>query len=322
MKRVLRALAVGAGVLLGVLLIGPFIIPVPPLKDTRPVEELAEADSRFMEVEGVNLHFKMYGEGEPALILLHGFAASLFSWREVIQPLSRDHLVIAYDRPGFGLTERPLEWTGQNPYSPESQVDLLKGLMNQLGIERAVLIGNSTGGAVAANAALRYPERVQALVLVNPAINTHNRFPAWVKPLLHTPQADHVGPLLTRRFKDLGIQLGQTAWHDPSKITEEVWEGYLKPLQAENWDRGLWEFMAASQEPRTQINLGNLSLPILVITGDDDRVVPTEQSIQLAKNLSNASLVNLPNCGHVPHEECPEPFLEAITNFLNTVNPG
>ena len=261
----------------------------------------------------------MAGEGQPAVVLLHGFAASLFSWREVMGPLAESHTVVAFDRPGFGLTERPLpgEWQGQNPYSPEAQVGLTVALMDKLGIDRAVLIGNSAGGTVAVLTALTYPERVQALVLVDPAIYQGGmQFPGLVRWLLSTPQARRVGPLFVRSIRDWGLDFGRSAWHDPSKITDEIWAGYTKPLQAENWDKGLYEVTLASRSLGLDKRLDEVRVPVLVITGDDDQIVPTEQSIRLAGELPNAQLVVVPNCGHVPHEECPQPFLAAVSSFL------
>jgi len=93
-------------------------------------------------------------------------------------------------------------------------------------------------------------------------------------------------------------------------------EGYQKPLHAENWDYALWELTAANRGPTVAEQLDRLTLPILVITGDDDRIVPTAQSIRLGEELPNAKLVVLPNCGHVPQEECPDLFLQAVTDFL------
>ncbi len=106
------------------------------------------------------------------------------------------------------------------------------------------------------------------------------------------------------------------AWHDPSKVTPEITEGYTRPLQAENWDRALWELTLASEELGLDGRLGELKLPVLVITGDDDRIVPTADSIRLAAEIDGAELVVIAACGHVPHEECPGAFLEAIGSFL------
>ena len=316
MKRWLRGLLIALSVLLVILLVGPFLVPVPPLEGTVPPEQLADPDSRFIEVNGITVHYKMAGSGRPALVLLHGFAASTFSWREVIGPMSEWGTVVAFDRPGFGLTERPLQWTGRSPYSPESQSDLTVGLMDALGIERAVLVGNSAGGTLAILTALTYPERVEALVLVSPAVYVGGGTPAWLRPFLNTPQMRHLGPLLARQIQDWGVDFARSAWHDPEKLTPEIWEGYTKPLRAENWDRALWEVTRASRPLGLETRLGEVRVPVLVITGDDDRIVPTQQSVRLAGEIPGAQLAVIPECGHVPQEECPGPFLEAVEAFL------
>jgi len=303
-------------ILLAVLLVGPFLIPVPPLENTKPIETLADVDSQFIEINDLTVHYKIYGEGETVFILLHGFGASLFSWHEITQPLSTYGTVIAYDRPAFGLTERPMEWEGENPYSQASQIELLIHLMNTLRIEKAILVGNSAGGTIAMLTALQHPERVEALILVDPAVYEGGGAPAWIRPLLNTPQMNHLGPLFARQIQTRGPEIVQMAWHDPSKITNEIMDGYTKPLQAENWDKALWYLTVSSRESELQNQLQNFDLPILIITGDDDRIVPTEQSILLASEIPNAQLVVIPQSGHVPHEEKPNEFMQAVINFL------
>lgn len=304
-----------------ILIVGPFLVPVPPLEDTVPPKDLADADSRFIEVNGLKVHYKIQGTGEPTLVLLHGFAASVFSWREVMAPLGEVGTVIAFDRPAFGLTERPMpgKWEGESPYTPEAQVNLTIALMDALGIEKAVLVGNSAGGTVAAFTALRYPERVQALVLVDAAIYTGGGSPAFLRPLLRTPQMRRLGPLFARAIKNWGEDFGRSAWHDPAGLTPEIWEGYKKPLQTENWDRALWQLTVDSRSPNLEERLDEIHIPVLVITGDDDRIVPTRQSLRLAEELPNADLAVIPDCGHVPHEECPQVFLQATRAFLKNL---
>lgn len=318
MKRILRIVGIVLLVLLALMAIVPLILPIPPLEGTLPVERLVYPDSRFTEVNGLTIHYQQAGEGKPAIILLHGFGSSTFSWREVIQPLGQFGSVVAYDRPAFGLTERPLQgsWEGENPYSPDAQIDLLFGLMDQMGWEQAVLIGNSAGGTVAVRAALEQPERVLALVLVDAAIYNSGGAPAWTRPLLRTPQAQRLGPLLVRSIETRGMDLLDLAWHDTSRITPEVFEGYRKPLQVENWDVALWQMTLASGTFTEADRLGELSMPVLVVTGDDDRIVPTADSLRLAEDIPGAQLAVFENCGHVPQEECPEAFLEAVVPFI------
>ena len=321
MKRWPKVLISALLVLILLLGVGPFLVPVPPLEGTVPASQLADPDSKFVEVNGLSVHYKEVGDGETTFILLHGFGASLFSWRDVMEPLSAYGRVIAYDRPAFGLTERPMpgEWTGQNPYSPEAQVEIVIGLMDALGIEQAILVGNSAGGTVSVNAALTYPKRVQALVLVDAAVYSGGGSPAWARPLLGTPQMRHLGPLIARQIKEQGPAFIETAWHDPSRITPEIFAGYEKPLQAENWDRALWELTAASHPLGLDECLDELSVPVLVITGDDDRIVPTEQSLRLAEDIPGATLAVIPGCGHLPHEERPDDFMQAVSSFLEGI---
>jgi pimeloyl-ACP methyl ester carboxylesterase len=319
MRRWVRVVLIVIIVLLLILLIAPLLIPVPPLEGTVPPEQLADPDSRFVDVNGLQVHYKTAGQGEPTLLLLHGFAASVFSWRETMEPLSEIGTVIAFDRLAFGLTERPLpgEWPGENPYSPEAQADLTVALLDTLGADTAVLVGHSAGGTIAVLTALHHPERVEALVLVAPAIYHEGGTPGWARPLLRIPQVRHLGPLLVRSISALGEELMRSAWHDPGKITSEIMAGYKKTLQAANWDRALWEFTLASHPLDLPDQLDEITMPVLVITGDDDRIVPTDQSVHLADELPNAKLMLIPECGHLPQEETPDQFLQAVTDFVS-----
>ncbi|HQF62004.1 MAG TPA: alpha/beta hydrolase [Anaerolineaceae bacterium] len=301
-------------------LAGPFLIPVPPLDGLLPPQALADPDSQFIQLNGLDVHVKTLGQGEPVFVLLHGFGASLYSWQAVIEPLSQSGTVIAYDRPAFGLTERPLTWEGQNPYGSPAQVDLLIALLDHFGVEQAVLVGNSAGGTVAMQAAIQHPERVAALILVDPAVYTSRSTPEWIMPVLHTPQARRLGLLAVRSIQTRGPKLLNLAWDDPTQIPPESIEQYQKPLQVENWDRALWEFTLAARPADLEDRLDQLTLPTLVITGDNDQIVPTADSIRLAGELPSAQLVVIQNAGHVPHEERPQEFLDAISAFLSTID--
>jgi pimeloyl-ACP methyl ester carboxylesterase len=93
----------------------------------------------------------------------------------------------------------------------------------------------------------------------------------------------------------------------------------IPPLQDENWDRALWEFTMAAQPLDLGSQLGAVRLPTLVLTGDDDRLVATADTVRLAGKIPGARLVIVPACGHLPHEEKPEEFLRAVEGFASTV---
>lgn len=332
-RRLFRIVVIALLVLSLVLIFGPLLVPVPPLDAPAALETLAGPNSRFVDVpfagDKLAVHYEEAGAdqqqaGRPALVLLHGFAASTFSWREVLPALGERWRTVAFDRPAFGLTERPLpeswqgDWTTENPYALSAQVDLTTGVMDQLGIGDAVLVGNSAGGTVAMLTALAHPERVKALVQIDPSVygggGSQSPIVRW---LLKTPQMQRLGPLFARLIERWGLDFARSAWHDPTKVGDDILEGYRKPLQTADWDRALWEMTAASAPSGLPDRLDEFGLPVLVITGDDDRIVPTEQSIKLAKELPNAQLVVVPACGHVPQEECPQAVLGAIETFLD-----
>jgi pimeloyl-ACP methyl ester carboxylesterase len=322
MKKGWKITLIVLAALLILVMVGPFLVPVPDLENTQPVESLADPDSIFLEINGLNVHLKRIGSGEPALILLHGFGASTFSWREVMEPLSAYGQVIAYDRPAFGLTERLLDWDDVNPYSEEGNINLLLGLMNAFDIEQAILVGNSAGGTLATAFTLAYPERVQALIQVDAAIYQTMPTSPLLSWLLRTPQMDHIGPLIARRLAGgQGDAFLNSAWYDPSplEVNPEIIAGYRRPLMAESWDRALWEHTKATRPPGLAERLDEIQAPTLVISGAADQIVPVENSLRLAEDITGAQLVVIENCGHLPQEECPGEFLSAVDQFLNTV---
>lgn len=162
---------------------------------------------------------------------------------------------------------------------------------------------------------LQHPERVQALILVDPAVYEGDGS-SWVRLFGKTPQMQHLGPLLVRSIQKSGLNLINLAWHDPTRITQETLDGYTKPLQTEDWDRALWFFTLASQPSGLPDRLGDFRLPVLVVTGDDDRIVPTANSIKLAGELPDAQLVVIKNAGHVPHEEQHAIFLQSVEGVI------
>ena len=115
---------------------------------------------------------------------------------------------------------------------------------------------------------------------------------------------------------DMGNDTIRMAWHDPARIDPQVYEGYRRPLKANNWDKALYEFAIAGNPVSYSGHLANLTMPVLIITGDDDRIVPTAQSIQLSGEIPGAELGVLKDCGHVPQEECPDQFMTSIRAFL------
>ncbi len=319
MKRLYKATLGAVAAVIVLLLVVPFLIPIPPLIGTFSPERLGGADSRFVELNGVTVHYTVHGSGEPVIILLHGFGAYLFSFDPVVAELAKYGTVIAFDRPAFGFTERPIldSWSGPNPYTSEFALDLTVALMDYLGVEKVILVGHSAGGAVAMLTYYRHPERVQALVMEDAAIFGGGGAPSLISALAWLPQVQRLAPLLVRSIAgDSGVSTIYLAWHDDSKVSPDTIEGYKRPLMAQDWDYALWQFTAASHPLYLDQNLSSISVPTLVIAGDDDQIVPTTQSVTLASDIPGATLVVVPECGHIPHEEAPSAFLDATAGFI------
>jgi pimeloyl-ACP methyl ester carboxylesterase len=123
-----------------------------------------------------------------------------------------------------------------------------------------------------------------------------------------------------RSIATSGTDTIRRAWHRPDEITEAVLAGYRLPLRAENWDRALFELTRAPRGPGPAKQLDALaSVPTLIVTGDDDRIVPTASTVALAERIPGATLRVLPSCGHVPQEECPDAFLAAVQAFIGVI---
>ncbi|HEX7102124.1 MAG TPA: alpha/beta hydrolase [Nitrolancea sp.] len=282
-------------------------------------DQLATPDSEFLDLCGLRLHLRKAGQGKPVMLLLHGFAASTFTWHDVFDRLAEIGTVIAIDRPGFGLTTRAENdsWYGANPFDHEAQADLVVALLDHFGIDRAVLIGHSAGGTVATLAALRYPTRFSALALIAPAIYVRLPPPPWLKPWLKHRPMQWLVPAVTHALARLDGPILRRAWHDPSRITPEIRAAYRDPFHLRGWDDAMLALVRADRPLDLPSHLNELTQPTLVIAGDDDRIVPTKQSLRLAAELPHAELVVIPDCGHIPQEERPEAFLQAIKRFVS-----
>jgi pimeloyl-ACP methyl ester carboxylesterase len=302
------------------LALGPFAVPVPQLDDLVSEQAFIEADSKFIEINHVNLHYKEMGQGGQTFILLHPFGGSTFSWRAVMDDFSQMGRVIAYDRPAFGLTERPMpeDWV-ENPYGMKANIELLRGLMDEFGVEKAVLVGNSAGGGLAVAFALEYPQRVESLILVDPGVGGGRgpQFPSWALPVMWTPQMRHIGPLLMRDYQERLPRTIDRGWYDKNKLTDEIQQEYLKLLRIQNWDRAFYELTFAPAYPELRPLLPNLTVPAFIIAGQEDRLIRSWYFEAVASEIPGAQLTLIPQCGHVPQEECPQQFMDSVIHYLN-----
>lgn len=285
--------------------------------------EAAGKTAEFVEIESLEVHIqrsKYIGDCNckpPLFVLLHGFGASTFSWRDVIVPLSKFGDVLAYDRPAFGFTERPTEWSEVNPYGFEGNFNLLAGLLAKFGESRKViLVGHSAGGQLAAEFARLNPAKVSALILVDPAILTTGGGPEGLDWLYQIPQIAKLGPILVSSIASSGEEILRKSFYNQDLLTQKIYEGYRAPLKVKGWEKAFWHFATAPRKNQLAANLTDLTTPTLLITGDTDLIVPTEDTIRLNTLITNSKLEVIAQAGHLPHEEKPKEFMAAIERHL------
>ncbi|HJU54117.1 MAG TPA: alpha/beta hydrolase [Pyrinomonadaceae bacterium] len=271
--------------------------------------------SRFVDVGGVRVHYQEAGafDAKPVL-LLHGFTASNFVWKDVLVPLAEGGFrVVAPDLLGFGFSGKPRD----GEYTIGAQARMVVGLMNALGIERAALVGSSYGGAVAATCALDYPERVERLVLVDAVINDHARN----RPLLRLAAApligDLVSPLMMGSRRLLRSQLRKGYAPENRHLFDETRAtAHHRPLLAASTQRAAVTTLRRWRASRIAEEAHRITQPTLLVWGEADPVIPLAHGRQLNRAMPDSRLRIFRRCGHMPMEERPQKFVEVVAHFL------
>ncbi len=318
MKKFLKWFGLG---LLGILLIGPFLVPVNTsgtLTKEQAASEIWGGESKWVELAGHEVHYVDTGdpESDRLIVLMHGFGASAYSYRDVLEPLATLGHVIAYDRAAFGFTERPTSWE-INPYGAEGQLQVLDELIAKFGSGKEVfIVGHSAGGNLAASYTVDNQEKLAGSVLYAPAVLNGGGGPSWLNWIFSIPQINHIGPALVSSIATSGLDLLYLSYNDPETVTEQTLAGYTQPLKVEGWEKAFWEFNKAPRDTGVSERLREIRVPTLVLTGDNDQVVATADSVTVAGLVSGSELVIIPQTGHLPNEESPREFAQAVIDFV------
>jgi pimeloyl-ACP methyl ester carboxylesterase len=268
------------------------------------------ARAHALTVAGVRTHLLRAGAGKP-LLLLHGLGASSYSWRFALPEFARDHEVFAPDFPGFGRSEKPVDFD----YSIVGLHAWLVALMDQLGIARARMVGNSMGGAIALWTALETPARVERMALLGTPAYPENR-PRVLWPLSWPV----IGRIYEAAMGERTLRwIVKTTFVDQTKITEELIAEYLEPLKSAAGRRAVAEFIRHAVPPNHREIIARypgITQPALVLVGDSDTMVGPAGAERLARDLPNARFVCLERCGHAPQEDAPERVHAHLREFL------
>jgi pimeloyl-ACP methyl ester carboxylesterase len=279
-----------------------------------PLEELkasyATGASRFVDVDGLQVHYRDEGEGPP-LVLLHGTGASLHAWDAWADSLHGRYRVIRIDLPGFGLTGP----NRQDDYRIDAYVEFVDHFRQRLGLESFALAGNSLGGQIAWSYAVAHHEAVRALVLLDPAGYRIDR-PGLVFRLARVPVASWImtkldpGPITEKTLRD--------CYADPRKVTPELVERYRK-LALREGNRRAFVARVVTREQDRSTDIAKVRAPTLVMWGARDRLIPLEHGARFQRAIPGAKLVVYDEAGHVPMEEIGERSAADADAFLSAI---
>lgn len=287
----------------------------------RPVETLvarwAPPPSDFLDLNGQLVHLRDEGpraDPEP-LLLIHGTGASLHTWEGWVKVLKTRRRVISFDLPGFGLTG---PWTGiyaGDDYRIEVYLRFVQDLMNALKLQRVVLVGNSLGGEIAWRSAVRAPQRVAGLVLVDslgPAFTPQSVPLGFV--MARMPVVNHLAEYaLPRALVEQGLA---DVYGDPKRITSEQVDRYFELALRSGNRRALSLFVRQLVPGDAAAGIAALKLPTLILWGGRDKLIPLVVARDFQQRIAGSRLVVFDELGHVPQEEDGTRSVQPVLEFL------
>ncbi len=285
----------------------------------------SNADSKFLTLPtGARIHYR--DQGNPAgaaVVLVHGSNASLHTWEPWVAQLGDTYRIVTMDLPGHGLTGR----VPDDDYSTEAFVATVASVADAVGIERFVLGGNSMGGGVTWRFALRHPDRVRAMLLVDAsglwswreARRDDGGGRPWVFTLLGQPWFRAVARYLDPYV--LAVQGVRSAYNDSAVVNDALIERYYElslreGTRAATMKRFAYRGSSDSPEP----DLSVLTQPTLILWGDRDALIPVADAQRFADVLPNATVKIYEDVGHVPMEEIPERSAADVRAFIESLD--
>jgi pimeloyl-ACP methyl ester carboxylesterase len=303
---VLALLALGAGVAMN-------------WAPDRPVSALsarwAPPPSQFVLIDGMQVHLRDEGPRDDAepIVLLHGTSASLHTWDGWTAALAPRHRVIRMDLPGFGLTGP----VADDDYTLTRYSVFVTHVLDALGVKKALLVGNSFGGAVAWKTAVDFPARVSRLVLIDSAGYAYQstsvpiafrlaRFPV-LAPVLNN--------VLPRRVIESSVR---NVYGDPTKVTPALIDRYYElTLRAGN-RQALVERFKQSPGGEFAAQIPQVQVPTLILWGGRDHLIPPAMAQRFRHDIRGSALVVFDQLGHVPHEEDPLQTVAVAQAFMES----
>lgn len=266
--------------------------------------------SRFVVVDDTLIHYRDQGEGEP-ILLLHGAFSSLHTFEEWNNILTnRGYRVLRLDLPGFGLTGS----RSDHRYSMEVYVETIRQFLQTMDVKKCVIAGNSLGGWLSWEFALKYPAMVRKLVLIASAGYIDDRSIPLPFKMAKTPFINKVIKYVVKR--NVLEQFVRQVYGDQSKITEELIERYYELFSREGNPEA---FLAiCNTKPKDNTNkLKKIKAPTLILWGEKDEWIPIEYAYRFDIQIPNSDLIIYEGVGHIPMEELPHETAQDLISFIS-----
>jgi pimeloyl-ACP methyl ester carboxylesterase len=285
-----------------------------PLVRPNQIEWNPSLTPQTAQIKGHTIFYVVKGEGKP-LILIHGYGAGMWVWEKQIDFLSQFYRVYALDLIGHGFSDRP-----KIPYTPEAYIYFLRDFMDGVGIEKAILIGNSMGGGIAWAMAALFPERVERLVLINcvpPDVlgqvrNDSFRTLVAIKDIPFLPYL-----VIASRNKRSIKWILQECVSNIKLITPEILDRQYQISKIRGTTWVIYStFKNAKEAPKLKDYLSRIYQPTLLLWGERDLIFPPSVGEDLHRAIKGSKFQIIEKSGHIPMWETPEEVNQAMLSFL------
>ena len=274
----------------------------------------SQMTDRYVTAGGLRMRYWSAGDQGTPILLIHALACSVEFWGRVMEPLSKNHRVIALDLVGFGLSDKP-----NATYSGAYLARTVRDFLDELGIARVHLVGNSMGGAVSLQFAYDHPDRVESLVLVCAAGLGYAVGPG--PRILSIPG---IGEILAQPRRKTSRRVVEACVYDRSVVSESLVEAVYRHGQTVGAARSLLRTVRSFIRPTGQreeviaenrAGFPRLRIPTLVLWGEKDRTIPADY-LEAVKQIPHVTVHSFANCAHYPQLEVPGAFCEKLLHFL------
>ncbi len=289
------------------------------LEATREARTVDFLDQDIL-VDGVRLAYRDRGDGDP-VVFVHGTPSYSYEWRHVVPAVeAAGHRVITYDLLGYGASERPLD----RDTSVAAQTDVLVRLLDELGLENPSLITHDIGGAIGQRIAVLHPGRARRLMLIDTV--SYDSWPSATWQEIIRTRLDHYVATPAQEFDDLLTRQLTMTVTDAANMAGDNLRAFLAPHRSAVGRVSFFEHQVrhynSTYTQELTDRLGEMTLPVRILWGQEDRWQPTSYAERLAADIPHAELVVVPGAGHFLMEDDPARVTQEVLDFLADAYQG